>query len=141
MIIGAGETSERHRQGTCDRGRLDDLRRQPPRRSRALAGRALRRHRPLVGPSSAAARVGRHRRRVDVVAAPDRHRRRARRGGPRACRAGRSSSSISRYPATSTPNAPSSRACRSTTWTTCRPWSRATSRCALEEALLADGLE
>ena len=66
--------------------RQDDLRGQPPRLPRTLGRGALRRRRRLARRASRAARVGRHRRLVDLVAASDRRRRGARADHGRAAR-------------------------------------------------------
>ena len=72
VIIGAGETSRADRPGAGRAGRPDDLRRQPPRRPRALDRRSLRRQRLLAARPARAPGRGRHRRLLDLLAAPDR---------------------------------------------------------------------
>ena len=72
VIIGAGETSEADRARARRPGRRHDLRGQPPRRPGAQRGPALRRLGRGARAASRAAREGRHRGRLDGLAARDR---------------------------------------------------------------------
>ena len=88
LIIGAGETAELTARALHAQGVRDDVRRQPPARAGDRAGAALRRRHGRVRRAARGAREGRHRRRLDLLAAPDPRRGGARRSS-RPARAGR----------------------------------------------------
>ena len=81
------------RAGAARPGRQDDVRRQPAARAGDRAGAALRRRDGRVRRAARGAREGRHRRRLDLLAAPDPRRRGAR---PRRPGAGRAAAAADR---------------------------------------------